>query len=181
MQPASVAVPDQGREAEAQQDRAQQGAQGVDRAGVQGEDPQAEQALARGEAEGADGQHADDEEEEQRPVPGRLAVAVGDQAVCDQGAQTPVDGEGAQAPAGARDGSGARLGQAQLLSAVSEVGTGVLGGRAGSGQPRSDCLPVVHPSTVLRPFCDADRWGTPDLVRLTWAKQMGHAGEITRP
>ena len=87
----------------------------------------------------------------QRPVPGRLPVTAGDQPVCDQDAQRPVDDEGAEAPPERGDGARPCLRQTQPLAPVSEVDAHVLGGRAGPGEPRSDCLPVVHPSTVLRP------------------------------
>ena len=87
----------------------------------------------------------------------------------------------AQAAARAGDGAGPLLRQTELPAPVSEVDSGRLRGFAGAGEPRSDCLPLVHPTTVLRPFCHTDRWGAGRDVRLTCAKQMGHVREITRP
>ncbi len=134
--PAPVPVPDEGRDRDAEEGGAEQGAEEVGAAGVEGEDAEAEEALARGEADRADREDAQDEEDEERPVAGRTRlVAVGDQAVCDQQAQTPVDDEGAEAAAGTGDRTGALLGQTELFAAVTEVDTCSLRGLAGPGEP----------------------------------------------
>ena len=96
---------------------------------------QAEQALAGGEADRADGEDAEGEEEEQGPVAGGLVVAVSEQAVCDQEAEGPVDDEGTEAASGTGDRAGALLGQTELLTAVTELDTGFLQGLARSGEP----------------------------------------------
>jgi len=96
---------------------------------------QAEQALAGGEADGTDGEQAHHEEDEQGPVAGRLAVAVRDETVCDQEAQAPVDGQCSDTAAGAGQRTRTVLRQAELFPPVSEVGTGVLHGRARPREP----------------------------------------------
>lgn len=98
VQPAPVAVPDQGRDREGEKHAAHQDPACPEPPAVLGDDAQSEESLARREADRTDGEHAQCEKDAERPVPGRLPVTIGEQSVCDQEAQPPVDEDGAEAP-----------------------------------------------------------------------------------
>ena len=93
-------------------------------------------------------------------APHGLLVTASEQSVCDDHAHGPVDEEGPEAPAERGHGPRAFLGQTEALAPVTEVGAHLLGCRAWPREPRSDCLPVVHPTTVLRAIFDTYRWVT---------------------
>ncbi|CAM5233596.1 Lipoyl synthase, organellar chromatophore [Streptomyces microflavus] len=148
---APVAVPDEGGDDEQEQDGPYEDAPEAEAAAVLGDHTEPQETLAGGAADGADGEGTHQEEDAERPVPRRLLVTASEQPVCDHHADRPVDEDGPETTAERGDRPRPLLGQPEPLAAVAEVGAHLFGGRAGPREPRSDCLPVVHPSTVLRP------------------------------
>ena len=166
VQAAAVAVPDDGRDDQEQQHRAQRRPARCRAVRRPRRRPAGPDPLAGGGADRADRQQA--HARGRRPS-AQLPADCGhrrEQPVCDQHAQRPVDEEGAETAAERRDRPRAFLRQTEPLAPVTEVGAHVLGRRAGPGEPRSDCLPVVHPTTVLRPRLHPAGRGTEHVVEV---------------
>ncbi len=120
-------------------------------AGGEVHDPQAQQALLGVKPTVPTVSTAQHEEDQQRPVARRLPIAAVIEPVRDQGAQGPVDGQRAEPPAGAGDRGRSLLRQTEHAHRGARDRRRPLPRPRGAGEPRSDCLPVVHPNTVLRP------------------------------
>lgn len=98
MQPAPVAVPDERRDRDAEQQAPQENPDDPEPAAAFGDDAQTEDPLAGGETDRAHGQHTEYEEDAERPVSDGLPVTIREQPVCDQEAEPPVDEDGAEPP-----------------------------------------------------------------------------------
>ena len=182
VQAAAVAVPDQGRDRRGRAARcAATTRDEAEPAAVLGDHPQAEEPLAGGEADRADGEHAEHEEDARAPSCRRPAGhrrAISPYAISRHRPQSMTSGAEPPPEAGDR----AR----PLLAAGPAARPGSRSRRPSPRRPRGArratirllaCCPPVH-GTARRFAHTAGCVARPTRVRLTWAKQMGHAREI---